>query len=96
MDLWGSSHHSLLELVKGPVSSLVDNLLGSGKVQGLDTSDASGLSGQGSSGSLSREEGHGSLGDGLSGSRLGGGPEGLSSGSLKRHFGWGAKLEKTR
>lgn len=30
--------YSLLELVKGPVSTLVDNLLGTGKVESLDSS----------------------------------------------------------
>lgn len=30
--------YSLLELVKGPVSTLVDNLLGTGKIESLDAS----------------------------------------------------------
>jgi len=36
----GDRENSLLEFVEGPVGSLINDLLGSGKVEGLDTSSS--------------------------------------------------------
>lgn len=64
LNLWVTLS-SLLQLVNGPVGSLVDLLLGSSKVESLDTSNGSRSSGlDDSSRSLSSQERHGSLGDG--------------------------------